>query len=209
MKASLTPNSIEHNIGVLRIKIVLDASRSQIKSKMFYRQFSIVKYLYLPTDTFRKHVERHVTWRKLALKFTGYCRQSRYTDSAVVFTLLPAVAWDLKSQFPPGYMHFNIMFWRRLWGDMNILRWKITYRIFLIFFAFIGLCNEPGLLEARNKQKKCSYSLDCLSDPRGLQWIVLKTYKQKCSCYQAVSKQLANSLQAVSKHAVSMKLVCR
>ena len=52
----------------------------------------IVKYLYLPTDAFRKHVEMHVTWQKLSLKFTGYCRQTSYTDSAVVFTLLPAVA---------------------------------------------------------------------------------------------------------------------
>ena len=77
---------------------------------MFYRQFSIVKYLYLPTDTFRKHVEMHVYRRKLSLKFTGYCRQTSYTDSAVVFTLLPAVAWVLKSQFAPGYMHFNICF---------------------------------------------------------------------------------------------------
>ena len=51
-----------------------------------------VKYLYLPSDTFRKHVERHVTRRKLSLKLTGYCRQTRYTDSAVVFTLVPAVA---------------------------------------------------------------------------------------------------------------------
>ena len=32
----------------------------------FYRVFSIVKYSYLPTDTFRKHVEMDVTCRKLA-----------------------------------------------------------------------------------------------------------------------------------------------
>ena len=43
----------------------------------FYRVFSIVKYSYLPTDTFRKHVEMDVTCRKLALKFTGYGRQTR------------------------------------------------------------------------------------------------------------------------------------
>ena len=115
-----------------------------MKSKVFYRQFSIVKYLCLPTDTFRKHVERHVTWRKLALKFTGYCRQSRYTDSAVVFTLLPAVAWDLKSQFPPGYMHFNICFE----GDSGEI-WifhdeKLPIEVF-DFFAFVGLGDEPGL----------------------------------------------------------------
>ena len=78
--------------------------------KIFYHLFNSVKYLYLPSDTFRKHVERHVTRRKLSLKLTGYCRQTSYTDSAVVFTLLPAVAWVLKSQFAPGYMHFNICF---------------------------------------------------------------------------------------------------
>ena len=58
----------------------------------------------------RKHAEMHVYRRKLSLKFTGYCRQTSYTDSAVVFTLLPAVAWVLKSQFAPVYMHFNICF---------------------------------------------------------------------------------------------------
>ena len=31
-------------------------------------------------------------------------------DSEVVFTLVPAVAWVLKSQFAPGYMHYNICF---------------------------------------------------------------------------------------------------
>ena len=51
-----------------------------------------------------------VTRRKLSLKLIGYCRQSSYTDSEVVFTLLPAVAWVLKSQFAPGYMHFNKCF---------------------------------------------------------------------------------------------------
>ena len=44
------------------------------------------------------------------LQIICYCRQTRYTDSAVVFTLLPAVAWVLKSQFAPGYMHYNICF---------------------------------------------------------------------------------------------------
>ena len=78
--------------------------------KILYLPFYGLKYWYLPSDTFRKHVERHVTRRKLSLKLTGYCRQSSYTDSEVVFTLLPAVAWVLKSQFAPGYMHFNKCF---------------------------------------------------------------------------------------------------
>ena len=69
-----------------------------------------MKYSYLPRDTFKTYVERHVTRRKLSLKLIGYCRQSSYTDSEVVFTLLPAVAWVLKSQFAPGYMHFNKCF---------------------------------------------------------------------------------------------------
>ena len=89
--------------------LIADLKR-QIFSEKFYHQFSIVKYSYLPTDTFRKYVERHVTWRKLALKFTGYCRQTSYTDSAVIHTLVPAVAQELQSQFAPGYMHFNIIF---------------------------------------------------------------------------------------------------
>ena len=80
------------------------------EEKNFYRQFSIVKYSSLPRDTFKTYVERHVTRRKLSLKLIGYCRQSSYTDSEVVFTLLPAVAWVLKSQFAPGYMHFNKCF---------------------------------------------------------------------------------------------------
>ena len=91
----------------------MEASKSWIVKKcknIFYHLFNSVKYLYLPSDTFRKHVERHVTRRKLSLKLTGYCRQTSYTDSAVVFTLLPAVAWVLKSQFAPGYMHYNICF---------------------------------------------------------------------------------------------------
>ena len=69
-----------------------------------------MKYSSLPRDTFKTYVERHVTRRKLSLKLIGYCRQSSYTDSEVVFTLLPAVAWVLKSQFAPGYMHFNKCF---------------------------------------------------------------------------------------------------
>ena len=78
--------------------------------KKFYHQFSIVKYSYLPTDTFRKYVEMHVTRSKLTLKFTGYCRQTSYTDSTVIHTLVPEVAWELQSQFAPDYMHFNIFF---------------------------------------------------------------------------------------------------
>ena len=50
----------------------------------------------------------HVTRSKLTLKFTGYCRQTSYTDSTVILT--PAVAWELQIQFAPGYMHFNIIF---------------------------------------------------------------------------------------------------
>ena len=80
------------------------------EEKNFYHQFSIEKYSSLPRDTFKTYVERHVTRRKLSLKLIGYCRQSSYTDSEVVFTLLPAVAWVLKSQFAPGYMHFNKCF---------------------------------------------------------------------------------------------------
>ena len=68
------------------------ADRRPWEKKKFYHQFSIVKYSYLPTDTFRKYVERHVTWSKLTLKFTGYCRQTSYTDSTVIHTLVPAVA---------------------------------------------------------------------------------------------------------------------
>ena len=71
---------------------------------------SLNKRCALPRDTFKTYVERHVTRRKLSLKLIGYCRQSSYTDSEVVFTLLPAVAWVLKSQFAPGYMHFNKCF---------------------------------------------------------------------------------------------------
>ena len=80
------------------------------EEKNFYHQFCIEKYSSLPRDTFKTYVERHVTRRKLSLKLIGYCRQSSYTDSEVVFTLLPAVAWVLKSQFAPGYMHFNKCF---------------------------------------------------------------------------------------------------
>ena len=47
------------------------------REQNFYRVFSIVKYSYLPTDTFRKYVEMDVTFRKLAFQFTGYGRQTR------------------------------------------------------------------------------------------------------------------------------------
>ena len=101
--------------------------------KIFYHLFNSVKYLYLPSDTFRKHVVMHVTCRKLALKFTGYCRQTSYTDSAVVFTLLPAVAWDLKSQFPGGYMHFNICF-KGVSGKIGIFHnEKLPIEVFWFF----------------------------------------------------------------------------
>ena len=101
--------------------------------KIFYHLFNSVKYLYLPSDTFRKHVERHVTRRKLSLKLTGYCRQTSYTDSAVVFTLLPAVAWVLKSQFAPGYMHFNICF-KGVSGKIGIFHIeKLLIEVFWFF----------------------------------------------------------------------------
>ena len=32
------------------------------------------------------------------------------SDSTVIHTLVPAVAWELQSQFAPVYMHFNIIF---------------------------------------------------------------------------------------------------
>ena len=38
------------------------ADRRPREKKKFYHQFSIVKYSYFPTDTFRKYVERHVNW---------------------------------------------------------------------------------------------------------------------------------------------------
>ena len=101
--------------------------------KIFYHLFNSVKYLYLPSDTFRNYVERHVTRRKLSLKLTGYCRQSRYTDSAVVFTLLPAVAWVLKSQFVPGYIHFNICF-KGVSGKVGIFHIeKLPIEVFWFF----------------------------------------------------------------------------
>ena len=110
--------------------ILAKADRRPREKKKFYHQFSIVKYSYLPTDTFRNYVERHVYRSKLTLKFTGYCRQTSYTDSTVIHTLVPAVAWELQSLFAPGYMHFNIIFWRCLWEDMNISQWKNGDRTF-------------------------------------------------------------------------------
>ena len=103
------------------------------EEKNFYRQLSIVKYSSLPRDTFKTYVERHVTRRKLSLKLTGYCRQTSYTDSAVVFTLLPAVAWVLKSQFAPGYMHFNICF-KGVSGKIGIFHnEKLPIEVFWFF----------------------------------------------------------------------------
>ena len=46
-------------------------SREKVLSPIFH---FIVKYSYLPTDTFRTYVERHVYRSKLTLKFPGYCR---------------------------------------------------------------------------------------------------------------------------------------
>ena len=91
-----------------------------------------MKYSSLPRDTFKTYVERHVTRRKLSLKLIGYCRQSSYTDSEVVFTLLPAVAWVLKSQFAPGYMHLNICF-EGVSGKRGIfLNGKLAIEVFFL-----------------------------------------------------------------------------
>ena len=87
--------------------MVAKADRRPREKKKFYHQFSIVKYSYLPTDTFRKYVEMHVTRSKLTLKFIGYCRQTSYTDSAVIHTLVPEIAWVLESEFAQDYMHFK------------------------------------------------------------------------------------------------------
>ena len=55
--------------------IDISKSRSSTsREKKFYHHFSIVKYSYLPKDTFKKYVEMHVTRSKLTLKFPGYCR---------------------------------------------------------------------------------------------------------------------------------------
>ena len=125
--------------------VIAKADHWPWEKKKFYHQFSVVKYSYLPTDTFRKYVEMHVTRSKLTLKFTGYCRQTSYTDSTVIHTLVPAVAWELQSQFAPGYMHFNIIFWRCLWEDMNISQWKNGDRTFFLSRSTIGFCYWPGL----------------------------------------------------------------
>ena len=98
------------NVAIMLVCGLAKADCRPREKKKFYHQFSIVKYSYLPTDTFRKYVEMHVTRSKLTLKFTGYCRQTSYTDSTVIHTLVPAVAWELQSQFAPGYMHVNIFF---------------------------------------------------------------------------------------------------
>merc|ERR1712155_346489 len=87
----------------------------------------------------------HVTWSKLTLKFTVYCRQTSYTDSTVIHTLVPAVAWELQSQFAPGYMHFNIIFLRCLWEDMNISQWKNGDRTFFLSRSTIGFCYSAVL----------------------------------------------------------------
>ena len=41
--------------------VLAKADHRPREEKKFYHQFSIVKYSYLPTDTFRKYVEMHVT----------------------------------------------------------------------------------------------------------------------------------------------------
>ena len=51
--------------------------RQSREEKKFYHCFSIVKYPYLPIDTFRKYVERHVTRSKLTFKFTSHAQFHR------------------------------------------------------------------------------------------------------------------------------------
>ena len=46
------------------------------REKKKVHHFSIVKYSYLPRDTFKTYVEMHVTSRKLTFKVSGYCRQA-------------------------------------------------------------------------------------------------------------------------------------
>ena len=44
---------------------------------------------------------------------------------------MPAVAWEVQSQFAPGYMHFNIIFWRCLWEDKIFHNGKMVIELFL------------------------------------------------------------------------------
>ena len=66
------------------------------------------------------------------MKFTGYCRQTSYTDSAVIHTLVPVVAWVLQSQFPPGNMHVNI-FSKGIFGKRGIFQnGKLVIELFFL-----------------------------------------------------------------------------
>ena len=60
---SMAPNIVvEQPVAVLKTKYtVAKADHQPREKKKFYHLFSIVKYSYLPTDTFRKYVEMHVT----------------------------------------------------------------------------------------------------------------------------------------------------
>ena len=93
-----------------------------------------------PKTPSKNYVEMHVTWSKLTLKFTGYCRQTSYTDSTFIHTLVPAVAWELQSQFAPGYMHFNIFFegvYGKIWIFYN---GKLVIELFFLLKSMIGFC---------------------------------------------------------------------
>ena len=66
------------NIIILsRNACAVDVRSPISKGKKFYHCFSIVKYPYLPIDTFRKYVERHVTRSKLTFKFTSHAQFHR------------------------------------------------------------------------------------------------------------------------------------
>ena len=100
---------------------------------MFYHLFNSVQYFYLPSDTFRKHVERHVTRRKLSLKLTGFCRQT----SQAAFAASSFSSWfifqlqiQLQLVFIPFFiLNFLNYCWELFWGlcpFMNniIFYWK-------------------------------------------------------------------------------------
>ena len=72
-KADIINKLLEHSL-VVQSSTVAKADRRPREKKKFYHHFSIVKYSYLPKDTFKKYVEMHVTRSKLTLKFPGYCR---------------------------------------------------------------------------------------------------------------------------------------
>ena len=106
----------------------------------------------------------HVTWRKLAFKFTGYCRQTSYTDSAVIHTLVPAVAWEPVSIFFKGVfgkiwifhngkMVIELFFSLEV-DDQLLLIYILSMLIFKIF--------QHNILDCIILKKiKCRYLLSC------------------------------------------------